>query len=135
FAQHLIEGVIDVEPANVSVAGPAEVIRLQIMIDHGADRRRPGDESVFVVVPAVVIEVPDKRELAGVTLPNQVLPENVRDVDLLLTRIKLVEIGISIFLAHIEGGEIVLPTVVVVVPKNPGAEIGIVKNEAAKIAH
>src|SRR6266404_3058236 len=102
------------------------------MIGHGADRRRPGDEPVFVVMPAVVVEVADERELPGVAFPNQVLPENIRDVDLLLARVEFVEIGIRVLLAHVERGEIVLPAIVVVVPENPDAEIRIVENESAK---
>src|SRR5207302_9205546 len=105
------------------------------MIDDGADRRRPGDESVLVVMPAVVVEVANKRELTGVTFPNQILPENIGDIDLLLARIELVQVRISILLAHVERGQIVLPAVVVVVPENPDAEVGVVENETAKIAH
>src|SRR5712671_1928926 len=105
------------------------------MIDDGADRRRPGDESVFVVMPAVVVEVANKREFASVTFPNQILPEHIRDVDLLFARIELIQIGIRVLLAHIERGQIVLPSVVIVVSKNPDTEIGIVENETAKIAY
>src|SRR2546421_5715077 len=105
------------------------------MIDDGADRRWPGDESVLVVVPAVVVEVADEGELAGVTFPNQILPENIRDIDLLLARIELVQVGISILLAHIERGEIVLPAVIIVVPKNSDAEIGVVENKSAEVTH
>src|SRR5205823_12802432 len=79
FAEDLIKRVIDVEPADVSVTGPAEVIRLQIMIDHGAEQVRSSKKTIFVVMPAVVVEVADKAELAGITFPNQVLAENIRD--------------------------------------------------------
>src|ERR1700739_3223201 len=105
------------------------------MIGDSADRRGPRDESVFIVMPAVVVEVADKRELAGVTFPNQVLPKDVRDVNLLRSRFELVQVRIRIFLAHVEGGEIVLPTIVVVVPENADAEVRVVENETAKIAN
>src|SRR5205814_889762 len=135
FAEDLIKRVIDVEPADVSVTGPAEVIRLQIMIDHGAEQVRSSKKTIFVVMPAVIVEVADKRQLAGITFPNQVLAENIRDVDLLFAWIEFVEIGISILLPHIERGQIVLPAIVVVVPENPDAEIRVVENESAEVAH
>src|SRR5207244_7452789 len=81
------------------------------------------------------VEIADKRELTGITFPDQVLPENIRDVDLLFARIEFVEVGIGILLAHVERGEIVLLAVVVVIPKNADAEIRVVENEAAEIAH
>src|SRR5712691_11630387 len=105
------------------------------MIDDGANRRRAGDESVLIVMSAVVVEVADKRELAGVTFPNQVLPKNVGDIDLLLARIELVQVRVSIFLAHVEGREVVLPAVVIVVTKNPETKIGVIENKSAEIAH
>ena len=39
------------------------------------------------------------------------------------------------FSQHFEGSDVVLPAVVVVVAENADAEIGVVENEAAKIAH
>ncbi len=92
FAENLIKRVIDIEPADVSVARPAEVVRLHVMIGHRADGRRPRDETVLVVVPTVVVEVPEETEFAGVTFPNQILSEHVCDVDLLVAQLEFVEI-------------------------------------------
>ena len=39
------------------------------------------------------------------------------------------------FSQHVERGEIVLPAVVVVVAEDPDAEVGVVKNETAEVAH
>src|SRR5205085_7635558 len=83
FTEHLIKCVIDIEPADVTVAGPTQIVCLEVMIGHGADRRRPGDKSVLVVMATIVIEVADEGEFAGVAFPDQVLPENVCDIDLL----------------------------------------------------
>src|SRR5438105_5499716 len=84
---------------------------------------------------AVVVEVGEKRELAGVTFPNQILPENVRGINLLRTSREFVEIRIGVFLKHVEPGDVVLPAVVVVIAENPDAEVRIVENETAEIAH
>ena len=135
LAEHLIKGVVDVEPADVSVAGPAEVIRLHVMIGDRADWRGPRDETVFVVMAAIVVEVSQETELAGVTFPNQILSENVRDVNLLLAPAELVEVRVSVFLEHVEGGDVVLPAVVVVIAENTNAQVGVVENETAEIAH
>src|SRR5579864_9005840 len=84
---------------------------------------------------AVVIEVGQKTQLAGVTFPKQILPENISDVDLLLAPAELVQVGVSVFFQHVERGNVVLPAVVVVIAENSDAEVGIVENETAKIAH
>src|SRR2546421_7733540 len=85
-------------------------------------------------MPAVVVEVGEKRELTGITFPNQILPENVRGINLLRTSREFVEVGIRVFLEHVEPGNVVLPAVIVVIAENPDAEIGVVENETAEIA-
>src|SRR3981081_4425350 len=105
------------------------------MIGHGANRRRPGDESVLVVVAAVVVEVADEDELAGVPFPDQILPENIGHVDLLMAAAELVQVGISVLLQHVERGDVPLPAVVVVIAENADAEIGVVENKTSEIAH
>src|ERR1700737_3982563 len=118
------------------VASPAQVVSLQVMVSHRADRCRPRDEAVLVIMAAVVVEIADKRQLARKTFPNQILPEKVRDKNLLAASfIDRVQIRVGIFLAHIEGGDVVLPAVIVVVTEKANAEIGIVENETAEIAH
>ena len=49
FAEHLIEGMREIQPADVAITGPAEVVGLDVMIAHIADRRRPSDEIILVV--------------------------------------------------------------------------------------
>src|SRR3984893_4503209 len=105
------------------------------MIGDRADWRGPRDEAVFVVMPAIVVEVSQETEFAGVTFPNQILSENVRDINLLLAPVELVEVRVSVFLQHVERGNVVLPAVVVVVAKNANAQVRVVENETAKIAH
>ena len=53
----------------------------------------------------------------------------------MFARIEFVQVRIGVLLAHIERGEIVLPAIVVVVPENPDAEVRVVEDEAAEIAH
>ena len=119
----------------MSIAGPAEVVRLHVVIGNRANRRGPRNKAVFVVVPAGVIEIGQESQLAGITFPNQILPENVGDQNLLITPAKLIEVRVSVLLEHVEGGDIVLPAVVVVVAENADPQVGVVENEAAEIAH
>ena len=104
--------MIDVKPANVSVAGPAEIVSLQVMVD-----------------------ICQETELAGITFPNQILPKDVGHVNLLFTPTELIQVGVRVLLEHIEGGDVVLPAVVAVIAEDADAQVGIVENEAAKIAH
>ena len=49
--------MVDVEPADVSVAGPAEIVRLHVVISDCADRGWPRDEAILVVVAAGTVEI------------------------------------------------------------------------------
>src|SRR5207249_5634276 len=102
----------------MSIAGPAEVVRLHVVIGNRANRRGPRNKAVFVVVPAGVIEIGQESQLTGITFPNQILPENVGDQNLLITPAKLIEVRIGVLLEHVKGGDIVLPAVVVVIAEN-----------------
>src|SRR5207248_6964051 len=119
----------------MSVTGPAQVIRLNVMIGHRADRRRPGNEPVLIVMTAVIVEIREETELASVTFPDQILSKHIGYVDLLLAPAELVQVGVGVFLQHVESGNVVLPAIVVVIPENSDAQIRIVKNESAEIAH
>ena len=74
----------------MSVAGPAEVVGLHVMIGDRANRRGPRDKAIFVIVPAGVVEICQEAQFAGVPFPNQILPENIGQVDLLLAPAKLI---------------------------------------------
>ena len=84
FAEDLIEGVRNIEEADVAVARPAEVIRLHIVIAHRTDGRRPNDQSILVVMASGMIKVGMEAYLSGVTFGEEVLPINVGDQDHLL---------------------------------------------------
>ena len=92
-------------------------------------------KSVLVVVPLAAIEVGVKAQLRGVALGEKILAENIRDEDLLIAPVELVQIGVSVLFEHVESGHVVLPEIIVVVAEDADAEIRVVENEAAKIAH
>src|SRR5205823_958677 len=134
FADRLVECVGQVQPPDMSVSGPAEVIRLHIMIAYAADRRRARDEIVLIEVPLAAVEVRMKAELRGVALPNKILLEDICDKDLLVARVEFIQVGIGVLLAHVERDHIVLPEIVVVVAEDTEAKVRVVENEAAEIA-
>ena len=105
------------------------------MIAHSSNRRGTRDEIVLVEVPLAAIKVGVKAQLRGVTLGKKILAENIRDENLLIAPVELVQIGVSVFFEHVEGDYVVLPEIVVVVAENADAEIRVVEDETAKIAH
>src|SRR6476659_99988 len=102
----------DVQPANVPIASPSEIVSLEVMIADIADRGRTSDEIVLVVMTFPAVEIGMETQLRGVALCKKILAKNIRDKNLLITPIKLIEVGVGIFLQHVEGNEIVLPEVI-----------------------
>src|SRR5947208_184431 len=109
-------------PANVAVSGPAKVKGVDEMILDRADRRRAGDEIVLVVVSRAFVQVRMETELGRVAFCQKILAEKVQDKNALIAVVELIQVGISILLAHVERDEVVLPAVVVVVAEEPDAE-------------
>src|SRR5258705_8594664 len=127
--------MVDVQPTDVSVAGPAEIVRLHVMVGDCADRRGPRNETILVVMSAGVVEISQESKFPSVTFPNQILSESVGYVNLLFAPTELIQVGVGVLLEHIEGSDVVLPAVIVVIAKDADAEVSIVENEAAEIAH
>src|SRR5262249_29299951 len=66
--QNFIDSVADIEPLDVPVPGPAEVMSAHIVRQHAAYGRRPYQESVVVKMHAGVIFVVVIAELRRVSL-------------------------------------------------------------------
>lgn len=104
------------------------------MFAHVAERFGADQAAGAVVVQAAAVEVRVEAQLRGVAFPDEVLPVGVEHDDALVARVEGVQVGEGVLFAEVEDGEIVLPLVVVRVAKNPEAQVGVVENEAAKIA-
>ena len=74
----------DVEPANVSVAGPANVIGADIVRKHRPDRCRPHQKTILIIVRAGIIFVVVVAELRGVALGEKILDIQVGQHHLLM---------------------------------------------------
>ena len=81
------------------------------------------------------LKVGVETQLCGVTLGEEILAKDIRDQDPLVTRIKAIEIGVSVLLEHLERGEVVLPAIINVVAEEARAEVGVVEDETAEIAY
>src|SRR4051812_25687522 len=106
-----------VDPSEVTVSSPAEIEGVNVMCAHGSNRGRPGDISGAVVVSAAVIEAAVQAPLCCVARPEKILPVKVGDEHLLSAFVKRVQLRISVLLAQIEGGQVVLESVVTPIAK------------------
>ena len=130
----LIKRVAQVPAVDVSVARPAEVKRVDLVIAQLPERGGADEVAIAVVVRAAVVEVRVEAGLRGVAVPEGVLSIDVRDDHALVARVKGVQVGVGVLLAQVEGGEVVLKLVVVVVAEDACAEVHVVEDEAAKVA-
>src|SRR6478672_539616 len=103
------------------------------MLTNGADGSGADDVAIAIIMSAAVVEVSVKAPLRGVSFPQKVLPIKVGNDDLLVAGIERVQLGVGIFLAHVESGEIVLETVVIPIAESADAEVHVIEEKAAKI--
>src|SRR5581483_8057585 len=123
----LVELMTHIEPANVSIPCPAEIIRIHIVRFHGADGLGPDEETIAVVVRVAIIKAGKKAKLRGVTMLEKILAINIGGENILIAGVKSVQAGIGVLLPHVERDEIILVSVVVDVAKNSRARVDIVE--------
>src|SRR5215813_11081952 len=106
----------DVEPSNVPVAGPSEVVCADAMsqdtfINHDSDRSRPHQKSIIVKMNAGIIAVQMETEFVGESLGDEILNVDVCHVNLLIALLERVQAAVRIFLEEIEPCCVVLNAV------------------------
>src|SRR5207237_4314867 len=84
-------GVRKIEPAKMSITAEAEISDLDRVRPHITDQRRSHQKTVPIKFDAASIVVVMKASLNRVALANEVLPEDVCDVDVLVTRVEGIE--------------------------------------------
>src|SRR5690242_18020578 len=119
----------------MAVAANAEITDLDRMRSDVANRRGPHEETVAIEFNAASIVVVMKAALDRVALANEILAEDVRDVDVLMTRVETVETAIRVLLQHREVRGIELVTIVIKRAKHARAEIVVGKNETAEVGN
>src|ERR1700676_2350695 len=116
MAQRLIKRVAQIQPPDVSVAGPAQIVGANAMLQDAvahylADRRRPDQKSVVVVMNRRIVAVEMETEFCGVTFGQKVLNIDIADVNLLVARFKGIEPAVCVFLQKIKISQVVVNSV------------------------
>src|SRR5205823_6259879 len=116
--------------------GPAEVVDLLVLAlgQHAADRLRADEEPVLVVLDAAVVEVRVEADLGRVAGEKEVLPEQVRDEDLLVAEVERVQPAVRVLLDLVEEREVVLPAVVVPVAEQAYARLVVTEQKPLEVA-
>src|SRR5687767_7672658 len=76
-----------------------------------------------------------KTSLDRVALANEILPEDVGDVNILMTRVEAVQPAVRVFLEHREVGAVELVPVVVERAKHARAKVVVGKDKPAKVGN
>jgi hypothetical protein len=117
----------------MSIAADAEVTNLDRMRPDIADRRGPNEKTVAIELYAASIVGVMKAALDRVALANEILPEDVCDVNVLMTRVEAVKAAVRVLLEQREVGAVELVTIVVERAKHARAEIVVRKNQPAEV--
>src|SRR5947209_513475 len=133
MTENFIESVRHIQPADMPIPRPTEVVSVHVMGAHGAEGSGAYDVPVAVVMRASVIEVGVKTPLRGIARPQEVLPIEVANEHLLIALIKRVQLGVGIFLAQVEQGEVVLKAIVSPIAEESRAEVDVVEDKTAKV--
>src|SRR6185436_5552784 len=132
--EHLVEGVIDVDATDVAVARQTEVVRPDLVLPGGADRRGPRQEVVLVELERRIVLVVVEAGLNGVAQLEKILTIQVGDEHLLLARFQAVQGAVSVLLQHVEVGQVIDIAVGLEVAEDAEAGLLIVEDEPAEIA-
>src|SRR5689334_20750074 len=133
MAEDLIEGMVDVQLAHVTIASPPQIIGLDAVRADAADQRRADEKIVLIEVTAGPVIVVMEAELRGVAVPVRVLSEEIGDEDRLIAEVRRVQLAVGVLLQHVKISRIELIAIVGIVAKHARAQIDVAEDEAAKI--
>src|SRR5215813_3494032 len=101
-----------VEPSQVAVAADACIANLDRVWTHIAYLGRPDKKAIVIELETRSVIVEMQAALNCVSLANEILAKEIRDVDVLMTRVESVEAAVRVLLQHGEEGCIVLVMIV-----------------------
>src|SRR5580692_3205013 len=133
-SERLIKRVIHVEPAEVPVAGPAQIRRANFVGLKNSHRRGPHEKPVSVVLHARVVLVVVNAKFGRVARLHEILHIKIRDDHLLVPQLETVQAAVGVLFEKIEIGGVVFPAVRVKVSEKAYARLLVDKNKSAKIA-
>src|SRR2546423_12437383 len=105
--------VREIQPAQMSITAYSQIPDLDRVRPDITNQRGPHQETVAIEFDATSIVVVMKTSLNGVAFANEVLPKNVRDVNVLMTSVETIETAVGVLLEHREVSSVELIAVVV----------------------
>src|SRR5436305_784846 len=123
-----------VQPANVPVAGPANVVGAYVMRLKNADGCGTHKESVFIEMAAGVILVVVVTELCGVAFEKRVLPVKIRQKHLLMAAAESVQAAVRVFFQKEKICSVILQPVRPQVAKHPHSRLFLREQQATEVA-
>src|SRR5688572_4303343 len=100
-----------------------------------ANQCRPDQKPVAIEFNTAAIVVVMKTSLDRVALANEILPEDVGDVNVLMARVEAIQAAVRIFLEHRKVSGVELITIVVKGAKHARAEVVVRENETTKVGY
>ena len=119
----------------MAIATDAKITNLDRVWPDIANQRRPHQKTVAIKFDTASIVVVMKTSLNRVALANEVLPEDVCDVNVLMARVETVQTAVRVLLEHREVCGVELIAIVVKRAKHSRAKIVIGKNKTAKVGN
>src|SRR3989442_3901262 len=132
-AKNVVIAIRQIQPAEMTIAVNADVANVDRVRPHVADQSRPHQKSVAIEFAAVPIVVVKRARLNRVTLLDEVLAKNIRNVNILLPPIESIQTAVRVLLELREVSRVELISIIVERTEYARAEIVVRKYEAAKI--
>src|SRR2546421_2616907 len=112
-AKDVVITVRQIQPADVSIAVHADVPTFDSVRSYIANQRGPHQKTVAIEFAAAAIVVVKRAGLNRVALFDEVLPKNVRDVNVLMPPIKTIQTAVRVFLELRKIRRVVLITIII----------------------
>jgi hypothetical protein len=90
----------EVQSTQMPITANSEVTNFDRMWSHIAYRRWAYKKAIAIKLNAATIIVVVKTSLDRVTLANEILSENVRDINVLMASVEAIQAAVGILLEH-----------------------------------
>src|SRR5882672_11674102 len=121
--ERIVVTVGQIQAPNVSIAIHADITDFDGVWSHIANQRGSDEKTIAVEFAAAPIVVIEPAGLNRVTLPDKILPKNIRDVDILMPPIEAIQTTVCIFLKLCKIRRIVLITIIIKRAEDSSAQI------------
>src|SRR5215216_604565 len=119
----------------MTITANPQIANLDRVWPEVAYQRRSHQKTVAIEFHAASIVVVMKASLDRVAFANEILPENVCDVNILVARVEAIQTAVRVLLEHREVSGVELIAIVVESAKHARAEIVVGKNKSAKVGN